>query len=133
MATQTLTTFDAILKNVYRGPIVEFLNKETYLIDRVEKTNVNKLGSFTGRQLVFPAVVRRNRGRGATTDGGSLVNAGTQSYLDGTVNIRYFDTGIELSDMVIKQSVSDEGAFVRAMTSEMEGATTDLRKDISRM
>ena len=133
MATQTLTTFDALLKNVYRGPIVELLNQETYLINRVEKTNVNNLGSFTGRQLVFPVHVGRNRGRGATTDGGSLVNAGTQSYLDGIVNIRYFDTGIELSDMVIKQSVSDEGAFVRAMTSEMEGATTDLRKDISRM
>lgn len=133
MATQTLTTFDALLKNVYRGPIVELLNQETYLIDQIEKSNVNSLGSFTGRQLVFPIHVGRNRGRGATTDGGGLVSAGTQSYLDGIVSIRYFDQGIELSDMVIKQSTTDDGAFVRAMTSEMEGATTDLRKDISRM
>lgn len=133
MATQTLTTFDALLKNVYRGPIVELLNQETYLIDQLEKSNVNNLGSFTGRQLVFPVHVGRNRGRGATTDGGALVSAGSQSYLDGIVSIRYFDEGIELSDMVIKQSETDDGAFVRAMTSEMEGATTDLRKDISRM
>ena len=133
MATQTLTTFDALLKNVYRGPIVELLNQETYLIDQLEKANVNDLGAFTGRQLVFPVHTARNRGRGATTDGGALAAAGTQSYLDGIVNIRYFDTGIELSDMVIKQSEKDEGAFVRALTSEMEGATTDLRKDISRM
>jgi hypothetical protein len=133
MATQTLTTFDALLKNVYRGPIVELLNQETYLIDQVEKQNVNDLGAFSGRQLVFPVHTARNRGRGATTDGGALATAGTQSYLDGIVNIRYFNTGIELSDMVIKQSEKDEGAFVRALTSEMEGATTDLRKDISRM
>jgi len=133
VATQTLTTFDALLKNVYRGPIVELLNQETYLIDQVEKSNVNNLGAFTGRQLVFPVHVSRNRGRGATTDGGGLATAGAQGYLDGIVSIRYFDTGIELSDMVIKQSVTDEGAFVRAMTSEMEGATTDLRKDIARM
>lgn len=91
------------------------------------------MGSFTGRQLVFPVHTARNRGRGATTDGGALVTAGSQAYLDGIVNIRYFNTGIELSDMVIKQSEKDEGAFVRALTSEMEGALTDLRKDISRM
>lgn len=133
MATQTLTTFDALLKNVYRGPIVELLNQETYLIDQLEKQNVNDLGSFTGRQLIFPVHTGRNRGRGATTDGGALVSAGQQSYLDGIVAIRYFDEGIELSDMVIKQSETDEGAFVRALTSEMEGASTDLRKDISRM
>lgn len=133
MATQNLTTFDALLKNVYRGPIVELLNQETYLIDQLEKQNVNNLGAFTGRQLVFPVHTARNRGRGGTTDGGGLATAGNQSYLDGIVNIKYFNTGIELSDMVIKQSAADEGAFVRAMTSEMEGATTDLRKDISRM
>lgn len=133
MATQTLTTFDAILKNVYRGPIVELLNQNTYLIDQLEKQNANSMGAFSGRQLIFPVHTGRNRGRGATTDGGSLVSAGTQSYLDGIVSIKYFDTGIELTDMVIKQSQTDEAAFVRAMTSEMEGATTDLRKDISRM
>lgn len=133
MATQTLTTFDALLKNVYRGPIIDLLNQETFLIDQLEKQNVNNLGSFTGRQLVFPVHVSRNRGRGGTTDGGGLATAGAQGYLDGIVNIRYFDQGIELSDMVIKQSLQDEGAFVRAMTSEMEGATKDLRKDISRM
>lgn len=133
MATQTLSTFDALLKNVYRGPIIELLNQETYLIDQVEKSNVNNLGTFTGRQLVFPVHVGRNRGRGATTDGGALATAGSQSYLDGLVNMTYFDTGIELTDMVIKQSQVDEGAFVRAMTSEMDGAATDLRKDINRI
>jgi hypothetical protein len=133
MATQTLTTFDALLKNVYRGPIVELLNQETYLIDQVEKSNVNELGAFSGRQLVFPVHTARNRGRGATTDGGGLATAGSQSYLDGIVSIKYFNQGIELSDMVIKQSETDEGAFVRALTSEMEGAMTDLRKDIARM
>ena len=133
MATQTLTTFDALLKNVYRGPIVELLNQETYLIDQVEKTNVNNLGAFNGRQLVFPVHAGRNRGRGATTDGGALAAAGSQSYLDGIVSPKYFDQGIELTDPVIRQSEKDEGAFVRALTSEMEGAATDLRKDISRM
>jgi len=133
VATQTLTTFDAILKNLYRGPIVELLNQETYLIDQLEQTNANDIGTFTGRQIIIPVHTSRNRGRGATTDGGGLATAGAQGYLDAIVPPRYFDQGIELSDMVIKQSENDEGAFVRALTSEMEGAMTDLRKDISRM
>lgn len=132
MATQTLTNFDAILKNVYRGPIVEQLNQESYAIDQFERVSANDMGSFSGRQVIFPIHTGRNRGRASITDGGTLPTAGTQSYADGYVTMRYFTQGIELTDQVIKQSESNEGAFVRAMTSEVEGATTDLRKDINR-
>lgn len=132
MATQTLTNFDAILKNVYRGPIVEQLNQESYAIDQFERVAANDMGAFSGRQVLFPIHVARNRGRSAITDGGALPTAGRQSYADGTVTIRYFAQGIELTDQVIKQSETNEGAFVRAMTAEIEGATTDLRKDINR-
>jgi hypothetical protein len=132
VATQTLTNFDAILKNVYRGPIVEQLNQESYAIDQFERVAANDMGAFSGRQVIFPIHVNRNRGRSAITDGGALPTAGRQSYADGTVTIRYFAQGIELTDQVIKQSETNEGAFVRAMTAEIEGATTDLRKDINR-
>lgn len=132
MATQTAANFDPVLKNAYRGTIVELLNQETYLIDQVEKQNANDLGTFTGRQLIFPVHASRNRGRGGVTDGGTLPTAGTQGYLDGIVTIKTLSTGIELTDQVIKQTQTDEGAFVRAMTSEMEGAMTDLRKDTAR-
>lgn len=132
MSTQSLTNFDAILKNVYRGPIVEQLNQETYAIDQFERVAANDMGAFSGRATIFPVHVARNRGRAAITDGGTLPSAGTQSYADATVNMRYFVQGIELTDQVIKQSETNEGAFVRAMTSEIEGATSDLRKDINR-
>jgi hypothetical protein len=132
VATQTLTNFDAILKNVYRGPIVEQLNQESYAIDQFQRVAANDMGAFSGRKVIFPIHTGRNRGRAAITDGGVLPTAGTQSYQDGEVTIRYFAQGIELTDQVIKQSETNEGAFVRAMTAEIEGATTDLRKDINR-
>lgn len=132
MATQTLSNFDAILKNVYRGPIVEQLNQESYAIDQFERVAANDMGAYSGRQVVFPVHISRNRGRAAITDGGTLPTAGTQGYQDGLVSIRYFAQGIELTDQVIKQSETNEGAFVRAMTAEIEGAATDLRKDINR-
>lgn len=133
MATQNLAAFDAVLKNYYRGPIVELLNQETFLIDQLEQTNANEIGTFTGRQIIFPVHTSRNRGRGAVSDGGQLAAAGVQGYADGIVPPRYFNQGIEISDMVIEQSQTDVGAFTRAVDSEMEGAMTDLRKDISRM
>ena len=129
---QTLGNFDAILKNVYRGPIVEQLNQESYAIDQFERVAANDMGAFSGRKVIFPIHTARNRGRGVVTETGNLPTAGNQSYLDGEVTIRYFAQGIELTDQVIKQSETNEGAFVRAMTAEIEGATTDLRKDINR-
>jgi hypothetical protein len=133
LATQTLTTFDTVLKDLYRGPIVELLNQELYLITWVEKQNVNDIGTFTGRRVIFPVHTGRNRGRGGTTDGGALSNAGLQTYLDGIETPKYLNTGVELTDMVIEQTKSDEGAFVRSLESEMDGAMKDLRKDASRM
>jgi hypothetical protein len=133
VANQNLTSFDAVMKNYYAGPIVSLLNDETYMLDQIEQQHANDFGTFTGRQVVFPTRVSRNRGRGATTDGGSLAAAGAQGYLDGIVNIRYLFQGIELTDMVIEQSKTDIGAFTRALTSETDRATIDLRKDVQRM
>ena len=130
---QNLASFDALLKDVYRGPIVELLNQELYLITWIQQQNVNDLGTFTGRRFIFPVHTARNRGRGATTDGGALVKGGQQTALDGIEGPKYLNQGIELSDMVIQQSKSDEGAFVRALEFEMNGAMQDMRKDASRM
>jgi hypothetical protein len=132
VATQNLASADSILKNVYRGTIVELLNQETYIIDQLEKTNANNMGSFNGRQLVFAVHSGRNRGRGAHGDGGTLATAGSQAALDGIVTMKSFDQAIELSDQLIRQTKANEGAFVNALTWEMDGAATDLRKDISR-
>ena len=39
MATQTLAAADAILKDLYVGPVVEQINNKTYLIDQIEGTS----------------------------------------------------------------------------------------------
>jgi hypothetical protein len=37
MATATLATADAILKDLYRGPIIDQLNYKTYMLDMIER------------------------------------------------------------------------------------------------
>lgn len=131
MATQTLTTADAILKDVYRGLIVEQLNQETYMLDQVEQKNGNEIGSFQGRRLVFAVHTGRNLGRGIASDGGTLATAGAQNYLNGYVNIHYYDGGIEITDLLVAQSESNVGAFVRGLNAEMDGALTDMKKQLT--
>jgi len=141
MATQTLANFDALLKDVYRGPAQEMLNQETYLIDQLDRRSPQDMGGTLmndpfrsgGRRLIFPVHSGRNRGRGSITDGGTLPVAGKQSFLDGIVSMRYHTQAIELTDMVTKHAAGDnEGSFASALTTEIEGAVTDLRKDINR-
>jgi hypothetical protein len=133
LATTNLASADAYLKNVYYEPWVEQLNQETVILDVLEKTNANDMGTFGGRQLIFAAHSSRNRGRGGTTDGGTLATAGTQGGVDGIVNIKYFNVAIELSDQVIRQTKTDAGSFVRDLTFEMEMAQKDMRKDVTRI
>jgi hypothetical protein len=133
LATQSLTNADAMLKNVYRGAWVEQFNQETQILDVLEKTNADNLGTFGGRQLIILVHSNRNRGRGANTDGGQLATAGYQGTMDAIINIKYFNAAIELTDQSIRQSKNDEASFVRVLTFEMENAQKDMRKDVTRI
>jgi len=130
MATQTLAAFDAALKDLYVGPIVEQLNQKTYLLDQIER-DADHL-DHTGRRAVVPLHKNRNRGRKSIADGGTLPSAGAQVYLDAIVPLRYHTYGIELTDQVIEASKTNEGAFVSAIEVESKGVAIDMRKDINR-
>ena len=130
MATQTLASFDAALKDLYVGPIVEQLNQKTYLLDQIER-DADHI-DHTGRRAVVPLHKNRNRGRKSIADGGTLPSAGAQVYLDAIVPLRYHTYGIELTDQVIEASKTNEGAFVSAIEVESKGVAVDMRKDINR-
>ncbi len=130
MATQTLAAFDAALKDLYVGPIVEQLNQKTYVLDQIERDSDHI--DHTGRRAVVPLHKNRNRGRKSIADGGTLPSAGAQVYLDAIVPLRYHTYGIELTDQVIEASKTNEGAFVSAIEVESKGVAIDMRKDINR-
>lgn len=130
MATQTLSAADAILKDLYVGPVVEQLNYKTYLLDQIERDadHVDALG----RRFIVPVHTGRNRGRGGRGDGGTLPTAGTQSWADAIINVTYQYAAIEVTDGAVKASQGNAGAFVNILDAETKGATNDLRKDINR-
>src|ERR1700748_2073067 len=102
MATQTLAAADAILKDLYVGPIVEQLNYKTYLIDQIER-DADHI-DFTGRRAIFPVHTGRNRGRGARGDGGTLPGAQPGAWQDAIYGVTQQYMGIEITDLAIDAS-----------------------------
>lgn len=131
MATQNLTTADAILKDLYVGPVVEQLNYKSYMIDQIERQSEFTVDHH-GRKAIVPVHKSRNRGRGSRGDGGVLPNAGVQSWEDAMIPITRHYQGIELTDASIKATRSNSGAFVELLDAEVKGATKDMKKDVNR-
>lgn len=124
----TLSAISDILKNQYLGPIREQLNNDIILLSRLEKDDE----SVVGKNFTIPLHIGRNEGIGATTDGGTLPTAGNQSYKETIVPMRYLYGRIQLTGPSMKASRSNEGAFVRALESEMKGLARDLKSDLNR-
>src|SRR3954451_4112202 len=130
MATQTLATADALLKDVYRGPIIEQLNYKTYMLDQIQRDSDSV--DFTGRRAIFPVHSSPNFSPTSIVDGGTLPTPGTQGYLDGIVNIRYHAGGMALTDQTIKQANGNEGAFVNVLDTDAKKLAQDMKKNINR-
>jgi len=130
VATQTLATADAILKDLYRGPIIEQLNYKTYMLDMIERDGDSV--DFTGRRAIFPVHSAPNFSPTSFTDGGTLATPGIQGYQDGIVAIKYHDAGMEITDQAVKQARGNDGAFVNLLDTDTKKLAQDMKKNINR-
>lgn len=130
MATLTLAAADAILKDLYVGPIVEQLNYKTYMLDQIERDSDSI--DHTGRRAIIPVHANRNRGRGSRGDNANLPIAGYNQDVDAIVPIRYHYYAMEVSDPTVTGTRSSEGAFVNVLDRETKGIARDMRKDMNR-
>lgn len=126
---QTLTAFDAALKDVYGPRIEEQLSLVNVLSDWVDE---NDSAEWTGRQVIYPIHVSRTQGVGATTEGSRLPPAGYQGYAQVKIPEKFNYGRVELTGQVIKSSLQNKGAFTRAMESEVKGLVRDLANDRER-
>lgn len=92
----------------------------------------NDAADWTGRQVIYPIHVARNKGIGANAEGEPLPDAGNQSYATVKIPEKYNYGRIELTAQAIKSSTTNKGAFARAMDSEMKGLVRDLANDRER-
>jgi hypothetical protein len=130
MATYTLAAADALLKDMYVGPIIEQLNNKTYMLDQIERDSDHL--DHTGRRAIFPVHANRNRGRGSRGDNANLPVPGYNTDVDAIVPIRYHYYGMEISDPTIEASKNNAGAFANLLERESKGIAKDMRKDMNR-
>lgn len=129
MPGMDLTYFDKVLKDVYGPAIQEQLSMLNVFSEFVEE---NETATWTGRQVRYPIHVGRNQGVGTAGENQPLPRAGKQSYAECVIPAKYNYGRIRLTAQVIKQSLTDRGAFERAMESEMTGLVRDLANDLER-
>lgn len=123
-----LSEADAALKELYLPPIREQLNNANVLSSVIEK----KTEDVEGRRAVLSLHLGRNSGVGARAENGTLPTAGSQTYAEERVPIRYNYGRIQISGPVIKAMKSDKGSFTRAVESESKRVVDDVKRDINR-
>lgn len=124
----TKTTIDALLKDQYLGPIVDSLPSEVALYDEFKKDGE----SWSGKQVVRSIRARRNVGRGARAEGGTLPTAGNQTWLEQQITAKYTYVRVQLTGPAIASAVNSQAAFTKALTSEVMYGAKDMYAELNR-
>jgi hypothetical protein len=131
VAVGTLATADAILKDLYRGPIIEQINYKTYMLDKIERDSTNI--DMRGRRVIMPVEASGNESPSSFSDGGTLVNPQAALEQDLIAAVRYHDGAVELTDQLIKTATGDNsGSFVNELDRQTDALAKSMRKNINR-
>lgn len=128
MAGSTLSTLDAILKTQYLPAVNDQFNNLTVMMSRLEKD----YDSVVGKNFTMALHTGRNESVAARGEGGILPAAGNQGYSNAIVPMKYLYGRLQLTGQTIKAAKTNEGAFLRAVDSEMKGLMSDFRTSINR-
>lgn len=131
--TASLTTVNAITKEVYGPRIVDQLENETTLTKRIEKTSQGVTNEVGGKYVTFPLKTRRNTGISYRAELAALGAAGQQGWNSVRVPLRYGYGRVHMSGQAIELVDKNYQAFASAMTEEMNGLKDDLQKDTNRI
>ena len=124
----TLTTLADIIKTQYSPVVGEMINHSTPILDRIGKD----YDSVQGKDFTIPLHYGRNEGIGARAEGSALPTAGNQSYKASVLPMRYQYGRFQITGQTIKATRNNEGAYRKAVRSEMEGLANDMCDSISR-
>lgn len=119
-----------MLKYRYLGPIRSQLNDEVLItqILNLDSKNID----LDGLSAYVPLKYGRNSGVGARREYDTLPTAGNQAYKHVNFDLTYQYGRAQFSGQAIQKTKTDAGAFVRVITSELDGLRKDLTLDLAR-
>lgn len=125
---QTLSDFDNALKDTYGPGLREAINHSHPILTEVGFDTDN----VQGRKFIWSVHSGRSSSTGSRVEGGTLPTADRQRYLDPEDTLRYIYHTIEVSGQALHLTKGTEGAFTRALESEMRGAERDVKNELHR-
>lgn len=129
----TLTTVNAILKEIYEGRIQDQLNEEYNALKRLEKSSDGIIDTVGGKYVTFPIRVQRNTGISYRAEETQLAAPGNQAYAAVQVRLKYGYGRIRLSGPTMQLADTNVQAFASALDEEMNRLKDDLAKDSNRI
>ena len=128
--TATLATFASMLQRFYKGPVVDQLNNEIFILKYFMK---QKFG-WQGESVILPVRIGRNTGVGTRGEAQALPVAGRQQTANLTVNSAFIYGRFEVTGPLMASAAKGGShAFAAAMTDEMEGLTRDIKNLADRL
>jgi hypothetical protein len=86
---------------------------------------------FVGNDFRLPLRTSRNQGIGSRAENATLPAPGNEGFMQIQDPLRYHYGLFNITGQLIKASESNEGAFKRALTVEMEGVTDALKRKMN--
>ena len=124
MAEATISTFDAILKEFYLGPIQEQLNNEIMVLQMFQKATVD----WNGKIAVMPVHLGRNSGVEWADESGTLPTAGTQTYQDMRILSQFLYGRFQITGPAMAAAgKGGTNSFVGWMDGEMNRLVDDVK------
>ena len=133
MAQATMTTLDAILKEVYEGRIEDQINEETVARTRIERTSDGVVSTVGGKYVDFPIHVTRNTGIGWRRELEILPAAGNQGYAAVHVPLQYGYARARITGQVMELADTNPQSFASGLDEEMTRVKDDIAKDENRI
>lgn len=147
----TLTTFSGAMKTKFIGPIRDQLHSNKILLfgthDRQGDGNakapqagetdfkgIQALADgidFVGNDFRLPLRTSRNQGIGSRAENATLPAPGNEGFTQISEPLRYHYGLFNITGQLVKASESNEGAFKRALTVEMEGTVDSLKRKMN--
>ena len=124
----TLTTYDADLKDNYGPGLKNALNNAHNVLNEVPINTQD----IVGRRAVWAVHTLRSGSTGARGEGGTLPSAGSQGFTETTDKLVFNYHTIKVTGPALHLTQGDEGAFVRALETELKGAESDIKNDRAR-
>lgn len=133
MANVNITSITPILKAWYEGPIVDNVQKETVLTQRIESTSKGVVQRVGGKYVEFPVLVGKNQGISFRAENETLGTPGRSRTKTVQVPLYYGYGRARIQGQIFEIAENDKMAFADAIDQEMNVLELSVKKDQNRI